>query len=74
MPFVKLNGRELFYTRRSSTAQPKSSNIAILMIHGLGSSNSFYAPINPVLAAEGLDCIALDTCGMRYYPQLRVGV
>ena len=62
MPFIKTNGKQLYYVRQS----PNSYAISILMIHGLGSSSSFYVPIFPKPVQSGFDCIALDTYGRTY--------
>jgi hypothetical protein len=63
MPFLHPNGKEIYYTRQPAKKEAESIRISFLMIHGLGSSTSFYAPIIPRLTASGFDCIALDTYG-----------
>ncbi|KND86858.1 3-oxoadipate enol-lactonase 2 [Tolypocladium ophioglossoides CBS 100239] len=58
MPFLRIEDQELYYTWTPSTDGP-----TILFIHGLGSSNSFYASIIPSLVQNGYPCLAFDTPG-----------
>ncbi|KAH6643296.1 Alpha/Beta hydrolase protein [Truncatella angustata] len=60
MPFLTIRGKSIYY--RSSSPEA-GSDTAILFIHGLGSSNSFYAPLIPSLVAAGYKCVAFDTHG-----------
>ncbi|KAL7968461.1 Alpha/Beta hydrolase protein [Trichoderma sp. SZMC 28014] len=66
MPFLKLEDqdRQLYYTLTSPTAAASSSKITtIILIHGLGSSSSYYAPVIPKLVDAGYRCLALDSHG-----------
>ncbi|KAH6609113.1 hypothetical protein Trco_002459 [Trichoderma cornu-damae] len=67
MPFLKLQDRDrqLYYTWTCPpTAALSSDNITtIILIHGLGSSSSYYAPIIPKLVDAGFSCLALDSHG-----------
>jgi len=58
MPFVKVNGKCLFYTVDGDS----TTKATTLFIHGLGSSSCFYHSIIPGLKSSTL-CIALDTPG-----------
>lgn len=66
MPFLKLEDRDrqLYYTLNSPTTAASSSKITtIILIHGLGSSSSYYAPVIPKLVDAGYRCLALDSHG-----------
>ncbi|KAL7796723.1 alpha/beta-hydrolase [Trichoderma ceciliae] len=67
MPFLKLQDgdRQLYYTWTASpTASSSSDKITtIVLIHGLGSSSSYYAPVIPKLVDAGYSCLALDSHG-----------
>ncbi|KAM0262166.1 hypothetical protein ACHAQJ_001909 [Trichoderma viride] len=67
MPFLKLQDRDrqLYYTWTSSPTAASSSDkiTTIILIHGLGSSSSYYAPVIPRLADAGYSCLALDSHG-----------
>ncbi len=65
MPFTETNGKLLYYTWNSTDRSQKGSGLTLLLIHGLGSSSSFYAPIVPYLTAAGFSCLAVDTHGKR---------
>lgn len=72
MPFLKLEDRDrqLYYTLTSPTAAASSSKITtIILIHGLGSSSSYYAPVIPKLVDAGYRCLALDSHGPSLCPQ-----
>ncbi|POR35548.1 3-oxoadipate enol-lactonase 2 [Tolypocladium paradoxum] len=58
MPFLQIEDQELYYTWT-----PAGDGPTILFIHGLGSSNSFYASIVPSLVQNGYSCLAFDTPG-----------
>ncbi|KAI1875881.1 uncharacterized protein JN550_002167 [Neoarthrinium moseri] len=62
MPFLDIRGKSLYYTK-SSPEKGSESGTTFLMIHGLGSSSSFYATTIPSLAAAGHTCVAFDTHG-----------
>ena len=64
MPFADVNGKQLYYTLRSADSRHHKSGLSILLVHGLGSSSSFYGPVIPHLAAAGFTCLAVDTHGM----------
>lgn len=67
MPFPPLHKessldseKSLFYTTNSSFNPTKT----LLLIHGLGSSSCFYAPITPLLtSSSSVRCIAFDAHG-----------
>ncbi|RFU77999.1 alpha beta hydrolase fold family [Trichoderma arundinaceum] len=67
MPFLKLQhrDRQLYYTWTSPPAADSSSDkiSTIILIHGLGSSSSYYAPVIPKLVDAGYSCLALDSHG-----------
>lgn len=63
MPFVDVNGKRLFYVHRTPAAETSNSGITLLMIHGLGSSHSFYLPLIPSLLDAGFSCLVYDTYG-----------
>lgn len=67
MPFLKLQDRErqLYYTLNAppTTASSSDSITNIVLIHGLGSSSSYYAPVIPKLVDAGYSCLALDSHG-----------
>ncbi|KAK2768871.1 hypothetical protein FQN54_000731 [Arachnomyces sp. PD_36] len=63
MPFIEANGKRLFYTHRTPGAETSNTGITLLMIHGLGSSHSFYIPLFPYLLDAGFSCLAYDTYG-----------
>ncbi|GJN82764.1 hypothetical protein PLIIFM63780_006309 [Purpureocillium lilacinum] len=58
MPFLRVQDQDLFYSWHAAGDGP-----VLLFIHGLGSSNSFYAPIIPSLVQQGYSCLAFDTPG-----------
>lgn len=73
MPFLKLEDRDrqLYYTLTAPTAAASSSKITtIILIHGLGSSSSYYAPVIPKLVDAGYRCLALDSHGSSLSSQL----
>ncbi|EKD18684.1 uncharacterized protein L3040_002111 [Drepanopeziza brunnea f. sp. 'multigermtubi'] len=61
MPFKTINSKSLFYTDTHTQCTP-ATRITTLLLHGLGSSSSFYSTITPALAPQ-TRCIALDTPG-----------
>lgn len=63
MPFAEVNGKNIFYAHRAPAAETASLGITVLMIHGLGSSHSFYLPLIPRLLDAGFSCLAYDTYG-----------
>jgi len=71
MPFIHINGKKLYYVRQPAAGNEQSDNIiSILLIHGLGSSSSFYGPIIPGLVESGFHCLAFDTYGKREHVSL----
>ncbi|KJZ78203.1 hypothetical protein HIM_02241 [Hirsutella minnesotensis 3608] len=58
MPLLRIKDQDLFYTWTQASNGP-----AILLIHGLGSSSSYYASIIPTLVQQGYSCLAFDTPG-----------
>ncbi|KAL7944998.1 alpha/beta-hydrolase [Trichoderma barbatum] len=67
MPFLRLQDRDrqLYYTwsSPSAAASPSDKITTIILIHGLGSSSSYYAPVIPRLVDAGYSCLALDSHG-----------
>ena len=71
MPFAETsNGKRLFYVHRKPDTGAPDLGITILMIHGLGSSHSFYMPLLPSLLDAGFSCLVYDTHGttLHDYP------
>lgn len=70
MPYVQVNNKELFYTlvTPDSTSSASKSSFTLFCIHGLGSTNSFYAPITPHLISLGHTVVAVDTHGSGLSP------
>ncbi|UNI17584.1 hypothetical protein JDV02_003916 [Purpureocillium takamizusanense] len=62
MPSLRVQDQDLFYTWHAA------GDPVLLFIHGLGSSNSFYAPIIPSLVQQGISCLAFDTPGSALSP------
>lgn len=68
MPFFTTpDSKKLYYTDTPSPS-PSHSTKTLLLIHGLGSSSSFYFPIISHLAAAGYRVITLDTHGSGSSP------
>ncbi|KAH8897414.1 hypothetical protein GQ53DRAFT_713136 [Thozetella sp. PMI_491] len=63
MPFANVNGKQLYYTLQPADGSQQASGLTILLVHGLGSSSSFYGPVIPRLTAAGFACLAVDTHG-----------
>ena len=63
MPFLRGGGEEVYY---SWTPSGDVDGPTVLFIHGLGSSNSFYASIIPRLVQNGYSCLAFDTPGRHF--------
>lgn len=67
MPFLKLQDRDrqLYYTFTApqNGASTADKITTIVLIHGLGSSSSYYAPVIPRLVEAGYSCLALDSHG-----------
>ncbi|KAL1848938.1 hypothetical protein VTK73DRAFT_9978 [Phialemonium thermophilum] len=64
MPFIQLGEKQLFYTwsdGKVGAARPAARTL--LLLHGLGSSSSFYATVIPSLAQAGYSCLAIDSYG-----------
>src|SRR5258708_763703 len=71
MPYANVNSKCIFYSlvhAVSPSRATSSSPIALLFIHGLGSSSSFYVPLVPRVAALGYVCLAIDTHGSGSSP------
>jgi pimeloyl-ACP methyl ester carboxylesterase len=79
MPYATVNSKKLFYTISHPTTPSSASNTSsgtnttsaftLLLIHGLGSTSSFYSPILPALLTAGHTTLTLDThgCGLSTY-------
>ncbi|KAI4594782.1 hypothetical protein KJ359_007585 [Pestalotiopsis sp. 9143b] len=63
MPYITVREKSLYYRLVSPESGKASTGATFLFIHGLGSSNSFYASIIPSLVAAGHTCVAFDTHG-----------
>jgi alpha-beta hydrolase superfamily lysophospholipase len=72
MPFAQINEKELYYTWSPAKDGSEQPGLTILLIHGLGSSSSFYATVIPKLLEAGFGCLAFDTHG--WYSQMKFGV
>lgn len=70
MPYAQVNNKELFYTlvTPDSTSSVSKSSFTVFCIHGLGSTNSFYAPVTPHLTSLGHTVVAVDTHGSGLSP------
>ncbi|EHK21081.1 uncharacterized protein TRIVIDRAFT_83633 [Trichoderma virens Gv29-8] len=72
MPFLKLQDRDrqLYYTWSAPPTAASSSDkiTTVILIHGLGSSSSYYAPVIPKLVDAGYTCLALDSHGAALTP------
>ncbi|KAH0598878.1 hypothetical protein MHUMG1_02990 [Metarhizium humberi] len=63
MPAIQIDNQDLYYSW-----SPAGEGPILLLIHGLGSSNSFYASIIPGLVQKGFSCLAFDTPGSASSP------
>ncbi|EQL01935.1 alpha/beta hydrolase fold family protein [Ophiocordyceps sinensis CO18] len=59
MPSLRIQDQDLYY----DWTRAGDDGLILVFIHGLGSSNSFYAPIIPSLVEAGYSCLAFDTPG-----------
>jgi pimeloyl-ACP methyl ester carboxylesterase len=59
MPTKFINGKSLYYT---TDGPAESARDTLVLIHGLGSSSSYYRPVIPYLNSN-IRCIAIDTPG-----------
>lgn len=60
MPFITVDGQQLYH----KWYRPDAGNgVTLALVHGLGSSHSFYATIIPSLVSHGFACLAIDTPG-----------
>ena len=62
MSYATVNNHKLSYFDSTSIAQAKDASTPIMMVHGLGSSQNYWMPIIPELAAD-FRCVALDSYG-----------
>lgn len=60
MPFAKIEGRQLHYTDYASSSNSPTA-LAIVLVHGLGSTQNYYGPILPYLT--DYRCITFDNYG-----------
>lgn len=70
MPFAKIDGKELHYTDYAPSSDPREA-LNIVFVHGLGSTQNYYAPILPYLTHHR--CITFDNYGAgrsKYYSEL----
>jgi pimeloyl-ACP methyl ester carboxylesterase len=59
MPNNQINGKSLYYTISGLDQVAKAT---VVLIHGLGSSSSYYFPVIPYLTPS-IRCIAIDIAG-----------
>ena len=59
MPFTTVNGHTLHYTDLPPT-DDASAKLAIIFVHGLGSSQNYYYPVLPALTGKGFRCVVFD--------------
>lgn len=59
MPNIQINDKSLYYIISEPEDDAKAT---ALLIHGLGSSSSYYLPVMPYLAPS-IRCIAIDMAG-----------
>lgn len=68
MPFAKIDGRQLHYT---DYGPPVGSSLAIIFVHGLGSTQNYYGPILPYLSQ--FRCVTFDNYAAgrsKYFSEL----
>lgn len=65
MPLLRVGDQQLFYTWSGAAGGPGP---VLVLVHGLGSSSSFWTPVVPALAAAGFPCLAFDTPGSALSP------
>ncbi|OJD32680.1 alpha beta [Diplodia corticola] len=71
MPFLTIGYKRLHYTDYPA-AHGSAARETIILHHGLGSSQNFYAPIVPALTAAGLRVITFDATGAGRSPYTQV--
>jgi pimeloyl-ACP methyl ester carboxylesterase len=71
MPTFTTTTKPLYYT--DNLPSSSTSKSTLLLIHGLGSSSSFYFPIIPTLTSAGHRVITLDTHGSGQSPYTGTG-
>jgi pimeloyl-ACP methyl ester carboxylesterase len=62
MPYATIIDRKIHYFDSSILHQPQNEKIAILMIHGLGSSQNYWMPVISQISPR-FRCIAVDSYG-----------
>lgn len=63
MPYLTVNSKKLHYAdSHALESNPPSSPLTIILVHGLGSSQNYYAPVLPSLSPK-YRCITFDTYG-----------
>lgn len=68
MPFAKVDGRQLHYTDHAPSS---GSSLAIVFVHGLGSTQNYYGPILPYLSQ--FRCVTFDNYAAgrsKYFSEL----
>lgn len=72
MPFLQVCGKQIHFTDHSPTRPGNNVTLddvqTIICHHGLGSSQNFYGPIVPSLAAAGYRVITFDSSGAARSP------
>lgn len=66
MPYVEVNNHKLHYYDSHPQGAPKDG-LTFVFIHGLGSTQNFYAAVTPFLTSNHR-CIAFDTYGSSRSP------
>lgn len=73
MPFLNIGYKRLHYTDYPATDGSSSSpRETIILHHGLGSSQNFYAPIVPALTAAGFRVVTFDATGAGRSPYTQI--
>lgn len=63
MPYLEANEKTLFFHSTEPVDGEKYRDLAVLAIHGLGSSHAFYLSLFSHLTDAGLRCTVYDTYG-----------
>ncbi|KAB2575553.1 putative aminoacrylate hydrolase RutD [Lasiodiplodia theobromae] len=72
MPFLNVGYKRLHYTDYPATDGSSSPRETIILHHGLGSSQDFYAPIVPALTAAGFRVVTFDATGAGRSPYTQI--
>lgn len=69
MPFLTIGYKRLHYTDHAPVTGPRET---LVLHHGLGSSQNFYAPVAPALTAAGFRVVTFDATGAGRSPYTQV--